>query len=154
MGQPKVDNFRRDLLTLKYVGLDSMCFIYQFSEHPLYCPLTNILITLLEERKIYAITSTITITEVFIQPERIGDQLIIHEYEQFFAALPHLEIFPVDWHIARLAAKLRARVASLRTPDALQVPLVLLKNYHGFVTNDVKLSNIPGVKSIILDKYL
>lgn len=154
MVQSKIDAFRSDLLQLKHIGLDSMCFIYQFSQHPLYSPLTQIIIALLEEGKIRAVTTTITITEVFTQAERVGDQLVIHEYERFFGSLPNLEIFPIDWHISRLAAKLRASYPALRTPDALQLSLVFLKSYAGFVTNDRKLAKIADIKVVNLDAYL
>lgn len=154
MGTAKIAQFEKDLLALQKVGLDSMCFIYQFAEHPDYSPLTNIVFKLLEKGKISAITSTISVIETFIQPEVQGDQFIITEYERVFQELPNLEVVPVDWPLARLASKLRAKHKTIRTPDAIQLAASLLKGCLAFVTNDARLKKVKEIKTIVLKDYL
>jgi len=154
METSKITKFKHALLKLRKVGLDSMCFIYQFAEHPDYAPLTNIIFELLETNKIIAVTSTISIIETFVLPEAVGNQLIITEYEKIFQQLPNLEIIPIDWYIARLASKLRAEYKAIRTPDALQIAAPLFRNYSGFITNDARFKQIKQIKTILLKDYI
>ncbi|OGK24775.1 hypothetical protein A2954_00910 [Candidatus Roizmanbacteria bacterium RIFCSPLOWO2_01_FULL_37_12] len=154
MGRTKLDSFRSDLVSFKKIGLDSMIFIYQFADHIRYAPLTHVVFELLEESKIIAVTSTITLTEVFVQPEKEKNQLIISEYEKVFQNLPNLETVPVNWQIARLSAKLRANFPKIKTPDAIQISSSLLKEYPAFLTNDQKLKKVAFLKVLILEDYL
>lgn len=148
MGKTKLDGFKDKLLSLGVLGLDSMCFIYQFANHPIYSPLTNLIFTLLDENKLKAVTSTITIVETFVAVERGSDLLTILEYEKTFQALPNLEIISIDWHVARLAAKLRATYSVVKTPDAIQIAAALLSNCQGFITNDNKLKQVKELKVV------
>ena len=154
MGRNKIEKFRRVLIAQKRIGLDSMIFIYQFADHPKFGPLTQAVFDLLEKGKIQAVTSTITILEVFIQPEKEKNQFIISEYEKVFQNLPNLEIVDVNWYLARLASKIRALHANVRAPDALQLSAPLLKGYTAFLTNDEKLKQVNLLKVIMLRDYL
>lgn len=154
MERSKLEKFRKDILSAQTLGLDTMCFIYQFQDNPRYATFTNILFELLEKNKIQAVTSTVSVVEVFIQPENLEDAMIIYEYEQVFQLLPNLEILPIDWHLARLAAKLRATYGGIRTPDALQLSAPLLKTYSAFITNDKRLKQVKEIKMLILEDYL
>lgn len=154
MAKTKIDRFKSKLLSNDKIALDSMIFIYQFSDHLAFAPLTNIVFELLEDKKIQAITSTITITEVFVQPEREKNQINILEYEKVFQQLPNLEIIPIDWQLARVASKLRALYNGIKTPDALQISTALLKGYSTFLTNDEKLKQVDLLEVITLKDYL
>ena len=154
MVKSKIDTFRSKLLSLKTIGLDSMVFIYQFSDHPRYAPLTHVVFELLEQKKLHSVTSTITVAEVFVEPEKKKNQIIIAEYEKVFHYLPNLEIVSVDWQLARLASRLRATYKYLRTPDALQLAASLLKGYVAFLTNDDKLKKIDLLPIIILKNFI
>jgi len=150
----KIKEFQKDLLSSKKIGLDSMVFIYQFSNHPQYSSLTNIVMELLGQRKIRAVTSTISIIETFVKPEKESNAAILSEYENVFQHLPNLKIVPVDWPLSRLTAKLRSQYPKIRTPDAIQVAATLLENYPIFLTNDSKLKKIKELKVITLKDYL
>ena len=150
----KIKEFQKDLLSFKKIGLDSMVFIYQFSNHPQYSNLTNIVMGLLGQRKIGAVTSTISIIETFVKPEKESNAAILNEYENVFQHLPNLEIIPVDWPLSRLTAKLRSRYLNIRTPDAIQVAAALLEDCPTFLTNDSKLKKIKELKVITLKDYL
>ena len=154
MGKQKIDTFRQDLLSFKKIAIDSMIFIYQFADDPTYARLTSTAFELLEQGKIQAVTSTISIAEVFIQAEREKNQLIISEYEKVFQNLPHFELIPVDWQVARLASKLRAFYAPVKTPDALQIAASILTNCSVFLTNDEKLKKVNEIKVVTLKQYL
>lgn len=153
MGRINLNQFRETLLLQRKIGLDSMCFLYQFIDHPRYEPLTNIIFGLLEENKIQAVTSTISPVEVFVRAEKSKDRLLLAEYEKFFQGMPNLEIVNIDWSIARLAAKLRAIYAGIKTPDALQLSAAFMKDCSLFLTNDKKLRQVKGIKVMILEDY-
>lgn len=130
-----------------------MIFLYHFADHPRYAPLTELLFELLETNKLKAVTTTITIAEVFVRAEEKQDQMTIAAYEQFFHTIPNLDIILVDWHVARLASKLRATYRSIRLPDALQLSAPLLKNYPIFLTNDEKMKKVKEIEVVTLDEY-
>lgn len=154
MGRLNLNQFRELLLLQQKIGLDSMCFLYQFTDNPQYEPLTNIIFELLEKNKIQAVTSTISLVEVFVQAEKSKDRLLLAEYEKFFRGMPNLEIVTVDWYIARLAAKLRATYTQVKTPDSLQLSAAFMKNCSAFITNDKKLKNIKELRVMILEDYV
>lgn len=154
MGKQKIEKFRHDILSYKKICLDSMIFIYQFADHPLYAPLTEVVFELLEQGKLHAVISSITIAEIFVLPEKVNDQFLISEYEKVFQNLPNLEIVPFDWQLARLTSKLRARYPVITTPDAIQISTSLLKNYPVFLTNDKKLQQVNLLTIMILKDYI
>ena len=154
MGRINISHFEKDLLTYSHVGLDSMCFIYLFENNPSFSPLAETLLNLMGKKKISGVTSTVTLVETFVLPERMNNQLLIVEYEKIFAHLPNLELVSIDWRVSRLAAKLRAAYKTLRTPDAIQVAATLLRGYPAFVTNDEKLQKIKELKILLLKDYL
>lgn len=154
MGREKLTKFRRVLLEYKKIGLDSMCFLYQFADHQEFGPLTHLIYQLLEENKIQAVTSAVTIVETFVQIEKSSDQLLILEYEKFFTGLPNFELVELNWPQARLAAKLRAVYSFLKTPDAIQIASVLLRGCTAFLTNDRKLLKVKAIKILLLGDFI
>lgn len=154
MGRVKIDKFEQKLLGFKKVGLDSMCFIYQFAEHASYASLTEIIFDLLGRKRLAATTSTISVIETFTRPEILKNQPVVAEYERVFQQLPNLSIVSIDWYIARLAAKLRAEYKFLKTPDSLQISAPLLKNYPAFITNNRQLKKVKEIEVVVLKDYL
>lgn len=41
MERSKLEKFRQDILSAQTLGLDTMCFIYQFQDNPRYASFTN-----------------------------------------------------------------------------------------------------------------
>lgn len=150
----RVIKFQNDILRYTPVGLDSMCFIYQFADDPTYAPLTHHLFTFMEQKKISTVTSIISVIESTVLPEKVGDQLLLSEYEKIFLNLPGLTVVSVDWPVGRLAAKLRAKYPKVRVPDAVQLSASLFKGCRAFVTNDEQLKQVSEIKMFVLKEYL
>ena len=108
----------------------------------------------MENKKITATTSTISIIETFVLPEQRGDQFLISEYEKIFLNLPGLTIIPVDWKIGRLTAKLRAQYPKVRIPDAIQLSAALFKGAQLFITNDEQLKQVKEIRVMLLKDYV
>lgn len=149
----RIEKFNKELLRQKHIGLDTMCFIYQFAQHPRYQPLTHVLFELLENKKITAITSIVTVMETFVLPEREGDQDLLSEYEKIFQNLPGLTVIPVDWAVSRLTAKIRAKYPKIRIPDAIQLSAALFSGCKIFVTNDDQLKQVKEIPVILLKDF-
>lgn len=154
MARTALTKFHSVLRTSKLVGVDSPCFIYQFANHETYGPLTNILFETIARGEIEAITSTITVSEVFVLPERSGNPFLIAEYEKVFQRHPHMRVESVNWPQARLASKLRGAYPVLRTPDALQLATALFSGCTLFLTNDKRLKQVKEVSVMTLDEFL
>ena len=150
----RIAKFRQDLLRYKHIGLDTMCFIYQFAQDSRFSPLTHMIFEFMENKKITATTSTISIIEAFVFPEQRGDQFLISEYEKIFLNLPGLTIVPVDWKIGRLTAKLRAQYPKVRIPDAIQLSAALFKGAQLFITNDEQLKQVKEIRVMLLKDYV
>lgn len=153
MGQ-SLTSWQTRILSLKHIGLDSMCFLYQLADHPKYAPLTHAIFELLEKKKITAVTSTVTVAEIFVHAEQSGDPLIISTYESILQAIPNLTFVPIDWQLARLTSKLRAAYPKLKTPDAFQLSAALATNCHGFITNDKNIPRVSGIEILSLDELV
>lgn len=150
----RITKFTKDLLGYKHIGLDTMCFIYQFAQDSRYSPLTTILFELMENKKISAVTSTISVIETFVLPEQHGDQFLLSEYEKIFQNLPGLTIVSADWSVGRLTARLRAHYPTIRIPDAIQLSAAILSGCRAFVTNDEKLKQVKEIPIILLKNYI
>ncbi len=83
-----------------------------------------------------ATISAVTVTETLTRPFVAGP-VALGIAEAFLMHVPNLVIVPIDYAIAREAARLRA-VTSLRTPDALVIATAGVLGIPIVVTNDAK----------------
>jgi len=142
-----------DALRGQLVALDTAPLIYFIEEHPDYLPIVLPFFEGIDRGEIRVVTSTITLTEVLVHPLRNGDAALAQRYLDILLHTPALTIVPASETIAERAASLRA-AHNLRTPDALQIATALLAGASGFVTNDVRLRSVPGVRIIVLQDVL
>jgi predicted nucleic acid-binding protein len=100
-----------------------------------------------------AVTSTITMTELLVQPYRAGDEQRVDEFYGLLATYPNLDWIAPDLEIADMAARIRA-MHGLRTPDALQAAIAVRSHVTGFVTNDPVFERIDSFETLVLDRVL
>lgn len=134
----------------KRVGLDTMCFIYAFEEHPKYLPAILPLFEKLERGEFHGITSTVSLAEILVRPFEVGDLPLIAKYRMLFRNFPNLEMLPVTFEVAEKAAELRA-AHKIRTPDAMHLATSLVHGASFFISNDTDLSKVEGMSLILLD---
>ena len=65
----------------------------------------------------------------------------------------NLRLREVDYKISVRAAKLRAKYG-LKTPDAIFVATAFEEGAQAFITNDIKLKRVEGIKMIILEEFV
>lgn len=96
-----------------------------------------------------AITSTITLLEVLVQPYRYENNHLLEEYKEILLYADSLSIVPVSNEIADKAAELRAKYR-VRTPDAIQVATAIHGEASIFLTNDKTLKKIREIEVVTL----
>jgi len=144
---------RKALQRHAVVGLDTVVFIYQYEDNPAYAPLTEAIFDLVEGGRIKAVTSTLTLMEVLVNPKRKGKQDLVEDYTYALTTFPNLEMKTVDAFVAEEAAGLRARY-NLRPPDAIQVTACLLGGADVFVTNDDAMKKVKEIKVLSLKDFI
>jgi predicted nucleic acid-binding protein len=135
------------------IALDTSVFIYQLEANPLYLPLTDRIFSWLERPASSAVTSTITMTELLVQPYRLASDPRVDQYFALLSTFPNLRWIAPDLEIAALAARLRA-LHGLRTPDALLAATAAHSGATGLITNDRAFERVPAFETLILDHLL
>jgi predicted nucleic acid-binding protein len=134
------------------IGLDTSVFIYQLEANPRYVKLTEKIFASLE-RSHRAYTSTITMTELLVQPYRDLNDQRVDEFYSLLSTFPNLEWVAPNLEIADLAARLRAE-HRLRTPDALQAATAAHSGVTCFITNDRVFQRVKLFASVVLEDLL
>jgi predicted nucleic acid-binding protein len=148
-----LDLLRLFLARRRRIALDTSVFIYQLEANARYLPLTDYIFTWLARPNCRAITSTITMTELPVQPYRNLDEQQADEMYVLLSTFPNLEWIAPNLEISDLAAKFRA-LHRLRTPDALQAATAVHAGATGFVTNDPVFERVKTFETLLLDKVL
>jgi predicted nucleic acid-binding protein len=135
------------------IALDTSVFIYQLEANAPYLVLTDHIFSCLERPDYTAITSTITMTELLVQPYRELDEYRVDEFYGLLSAYPNLDWIWPDLEIADLAARFRA-LHRLKTPDAIQAATAADGGATGFITNDPVFERIGAFETLVLDNAL
>ena len=135
------------------IGVDTSPFIYLIEEHPVYLDAVRSFFKKMDAREISAVTSTVTLLEVLVQPFRRGADHLAGQYRQALLNAIHLSCVPVTGEIAEEAARLRANY-NLRTPDAIQLATAIQSGATAFLTNDSFLTSVPTLEILILDQLV
>jgi predicted nucleic acid-binding protein len=134
------------------VYVDSQVLIYAIESNPTYYPLAEPVLAAVEAGKVELVTSELTVLEVLVRPMKTRDNSLVDRYEGFFRQ-PNVRLVPVGLDVLRAAARLRASVVKLRTPDAIHAATALHVSVGLFVTNDYAFRSVPGLPVAVLDDY-
>jgi predicted nucleic acid-binding protein len=150
LGVARLDTFLR---RHRRIALDTSVFIYQLENNPRYASLTDRVFSWLEQPARRAVTSTITMTELLVQPYREGDQRRADEFYGLLSTYPNLDWIAPTLDVADIAARIRA-TQGLRTPDALQAATAVHATVSGLITNDPVFKRVAGFETMVLDEVL
>ena len=148
-----LNRLRAFLRRHRRIALDTSIFIYQLEANPRYVGLTDPIFAWLERPDHAALTSTITMTELLVQPYRDGDEQRVDRFYGLLATYPNLEWVAPDLEVADIGARIRA-THRLRTPDALQAATVIRSQATGIVTNDPVFERLKEFETLVLDRIL
>lgn len=118
-----------------------------------YFSFVDPIFTWLEGTRAQAVTSTITMLELLVQPYRMSDIDRVNKFYALLSTFPHLEWVAPTLNIADIGARIRAE-HHLRTPDALQVATALIQHATGFISNDGGFRRVAGLEVIVLDDLI
>ncbi|MBV9611253.1 MAG: PIN domain-containing protein [Acidobacteriaceae bacterium] len=135
-----------------HIALDTSVFIYQLEANPRYAAFTDQIFSWLESPRHHAVTSTITMMELLVQPYRHSDERV-DEFYALLSTFPNLDWIPPSLKIADAAARIRA-VHRLQTADALQAATALDAGASGFVTNDGVFERVENFETLLLERLV
>lgn len=136
-------------LNLLRVCLDSCIVIYLVEEHPTFAKIIeDQLAAQANVENVVIQVSELAEMECLVMPLRTRNQPLLDKYVKWFA---NTEILPIDRHVLRRAAQLRADYPGLKTPDAIHLATALSHGCHEFWTNDTRLAAIAPslVKTVV-----
>lgn len=132
------------------IALDTMAFIYLFEENEKYIDTVKAIFENIEKGGLEAITSTVTVVECLTKPLKKNDFPLVAKYKTAFRNFPNLEVIPLSMEVAEKAASIRVRYG-LKTPDAIQIAIGVLRKARAFVTNDLNFKEVEDVKVVQLN---
>ena len=135
------------------IYVDANPIIYITQKHPIYAPLLQPLWQAAKKGNITIVSSDLALMETLILPIRMGDTVLVNDYERLFKQ-QLVRLLPITQDNLRVAARLRATIQALRTPDAIHAATALLSGCVFFVTNDTGFKRVPGLPLAILDEVL
>ena len=134
------------------VCLDTYVFIYYIEEHPSYIDIVTQIFEAIDDGRIGAVTSGITLLETLVVPLRKKDKDLANHYRQILTESDGLTFLELDQDLLFRGALLRAELG-LKTPDALQIAAAQLGKCSAFITNDRRLPDIKGLKILQLSDF-
>ncbi len=135
------------------VYLDTNIFIYAIEGYPDFVDELNQLFDNIDAGNLRAFTSELTLAEVLVRPLIDGNLEIQSVYQQALQSSEVLEVVAVSWHVLIEVARLRA-VANLRLPDAIHGATAILSGCETFLTNDRRLTALPGIEVVVLSEVM
>jgi predicted nucleic acid-binding protein len=133
------------------IGLDTNLFIYFLEGHPRYGSWCASLFDLIERGHNPAVTSTVTLLELLVQPYSDKKEELAQKIFALSSSYPKLEWVPVTMDLADRSAELRARYR-LSTPDAIQLATAIGHKATRFYGNDRGLRRVKEIDCIIVDE--
>jgi len=135
------------------ISLDTNVFIYFLEDHPRYGSWCGSLFDLIERGHNPAVTSTVTLLELLVQPYRAQQEELAQKIFALISTYPKLEWVPLTMNLADRAAELRARYR-LSTPDAIQLATAIGHKATRFYGNDRGLRRVKEIECIIVDDLM
>ena len=145
--------FRRAVETHKIIGFDTAPFIYFIEDVAPYADLLEPAFSLLENHRLRAFTSTVTLAEILTKPLAEKKYALVDEIKFTLKTLSALTMVAIDEKLAEAAALIRAR-HGIRLPDALQIAAALQGEATLFITNDKRTKKVDAIEVLVLSDFL
>jgi predicted nucleic acid-binding protein len=100
-----------------------------------------------------AVTSTVTLLELLVQPYRDQKEELAQKIFALASTYPKIEWVPVSMGLADRAAELRARY-HLSTPDAIQLATAIGHTATRFYGNDRSLRRVKEIECLLVDDLI
>lgn len=137
----------------RLIAIDTNSFIYLMEKHPVYLLVVRDLFRLIETGHISALSSMLLVTELLTKPLRDNNKSLANMYLAFLSTFPNLQLKSVSYSISLRAARIRAK-HGLKTPDAIFLATAIEEGAEVFVTNDLRLKKVGGIKVVSLEELI
>jgi predicted nucleic acid-binding protein len=135
------------------IYIDSSILIYTVETHAQYWPILKSFWENARLKSLTLITSELATLECLVAPFRNSDQKLVQAYMHIFNSA-ELRVVPLNRAILFEAAKLRAEISGLRTPDAIHTATALASGCNAFLTNDNGFRRISKLDVVLLNDYV
>ena len=135
------------------VCIDTAPIIYFIERNQRYLSLVRPVFAEIDAGRIEAITSTITLLEVLVQPIRKNNRRLAEKYREVLLYSEGLTTFEILHDVSEMASELRAKY-SIKTPDAIQLAVGILYGASKFITNDPALKKVTDTNVLVLDDFV
>ena len=146
-GQLKLDNALRSARLLYF---DAAPLIYWVESYAAYIAKMDRVIATVETSPLQAVTSVLTLTEVMVQPLRLGNTGLARQYRDVLIGRDDYTLKLVTAEIAITAGEYRARYG-LRTPDAIHAATAVASGCDAILTNDRDFRRVQDLNVLVLD---
>jgi predicted nucleic acid-binding protein len=133
---------------IKTLFFDTSPVIYIVEKHELYFPLIQPIIRLIDQERITAVTSPITLAECIFYPLRSKSYFVVEEFEHFITQ--ESAFIDINQRIGKIATEMRIAY-NLKLMDALQVATAIYTNCDAFLTNDIALKRVKELRVILIE---
>jgi len=141
------------LRACKEVTVDTQTISHFLLGNEAYTALTRVLFQSIEQGRLRAVVSSITVAELFTLPVEKGDAEMEAHMEAFFTEFPNVSIQPFDGIVAHLAARVRAE-SKLSLPDAAIVATAQHVRSDAIISNAMRWRNrFATPRLLLLDDY-
>lgn len=145
-------NIKAKLASLHKVFLDTAPIIYYVERNPTYFSRSSPIFEAIDQGKLFAVTSPITLAESLIFPIRMNQASFIQTFSALIIHAEHTQFVEINDIIAHKAAELRV-LYNLTLTDALQIAVAITVQCDAFLTNDTQLKRVKGIEIICLQDF-
>lgn len=141
-----------DRITGGRIYLDTNIVIYALEGYREFAPALVSLFQAIDENKIKAVTSELTLAESLVKPLMIGNRVIENVYLDMLQTSASFQVVAISRQILIEAARLRAKSRLLSLPDAIHFATAQLNECQTFLTNDKRLRSVSDFNVVILSE--
>ena len=141
----------RQLKSVRRIFLDTAPVIYFVEQNPDYLEQSQAVFSRLDEGKITAVVSPITLSECLVVPYRLENAEVAQVFTDLLVNSESVLFYPIDEITADKAADLRARY-NLTLTDAFQLAIAIQAECDAFLTNDIDLKRVTEIPIIVLSE--
>ena len=134
-------------------GVDSNVLIYLLEGSGAQADAAGALLDRMAVGPLEGVLATLAIAEVASGPAKGGDAAMAERYAEELTTLEGVSVVPLDRDIALEAAIIRGRW-SLSLADAIHLATARVAGATVFVTNDRRLTSVPGLEVAYLDELV
>ncbi len=135
---------------IQRIYIDTPPLIYLVERNPDYFARMLGIADTIERARLQAITSVVALTEILVQPLRLGNTDRAQEYHDILFDRHNYTMVAITAEIAISAAAIRARYG-LRTPDAMHAATAIQSDCDAILTNDRDFRRVQDISVLLLD---